>query len=120
MDLAEHPCSRDGEKHAAHDTRRSRKGNMIMKRSTIFLSSTFEDLQVHREYLLEVFKKLDLPWIAMEVFGSRPSNPLIESIKAVKECDIFVIILGTMYGSCPNSDISITESEYNTAIENNL
>ena len=93
---------------------------MNLKRPTIFLSSTFKDLRIHREHLLNVFRKFQLPCIAMEDFGSRPKKSLEECKKAVKEADIFVIILGTMYGYCPNGDISITEIEYETAIISGL
>ena len=99
---------------------RSIEVKMNLRHPTIFLSSTFKDLKIHREHLLNLFRKFQLPCIAMEDFGARSKNSLKECTKAVKEADIFVIILGTMYGYCPDGDLSITEIEYDTAINNDL
>ncbi|PAU78379.1 DUF4062 domain-containing protein [Halomonas salipaludis] len=85
-------------------------------RPTIFLSSTFSDLENHRKILLDTFRKFQLPCIAMEDFGARPGNSLEECIKAVQQADLFVLIVGTKYGSCPDGDVSITELEYQAAI----
>ena len=87
---------------------------------TIFLSSTFSDLKNHREILLDTFRKFQLPCIAMEDFGARPKNSLEECIKAVQQANIFVLIIGTKYGTCPDGKVSITELEYEAAVFNKL
>lgn len=89
----------------------------------VFLSSTFADLYDHRRVLLDTLRKMgdDIAVAAMEDFGSDPRNPIELCTKKVAECDAYVGVLGTRYGSIDKSSgMSITEIEYRTALARQL
>jgi hypothetical protein len=84
----------------------------------VFLSSTFRDLQAYRAELSEALRKLD-GWhsIRMEDFGARDSQAADFCRAKVAECDLFVGIVGHLYGSSPpGSEISYTVIEYEEAV----
>lgn len=83
----------------------------------VFLSSTFEDLaDTRREishWLREIFGA-DL--VIMETFGSNAAPPVINSVRRVRECDVFVGIYAHRYGTIDTaSGKSITEIELDEA-----
>lgn len=83
----------------------------------VFLSSTAKDLKEYRDKVFEALERLD-GWkcIRMEAFGAQAASALEFCRQEVRACDLFVGILGHLYGSCPEgSDISYTEDEYLTA-----
>lgn len=89
-------------------------------KSTVFLSSTWKDLEEHRKIIINSFQKLKFNIEVMELFGALPATPLKESLERVKSSDIFVGILGTRYGTIdPSTMKSITELEYLKAREFN-
>lgn len=83
----------------------------------VFLSSTYKDLIDHRKALFEAIESLDGYYcVRMETFGARDWESLDFCRKKVAECDLFVGILGHLYGSCPKESAqSYTEAEYETA-----
>jgi hypothetical protein len=84
----------------------------------VFLSSTSRDLSAHRSAVLRAIRKMDgFHCHAMEDFGARHASPLEFCRSSVQKCDVFVGILAGFYGSCPpESDVSYTEHEYETAL----
>lgn len=88
--------------------------------STIFLSSTWEDLKEHRKIVIEDLTRFKLNIEGMEFFGASPATPIKVSLKRVQSSDIFVGILGNRYGTIDSSTMkSITELEYIKAQECN-
>jgi tetratricopeptide (TPR) repeat protein len=89
-----------------------------MNVKTVFLSSTGKDLAAHRKAAGDAINKLDgYKCIRMEDFGAR--NAMADDFcqAKVKECDVFVGILGHCYGSSPKgSEQSYTEQEYDAAV----
>ena len=85
----------------------------------VFLSSTSKDLFEYREAVAKAIHGLDgYHCVQMENFGARNQQALEFCRGKVRECDIFVGILGLLYGSCPEGvNLSYTEDEYVTAIE---
>lgn len=85
----------------------------------VFLSSTSKDLFEYREAAAKAIHDLDgYHCVQMENFGARNQQALEFCRGKVRECDIFVGILGLLYGSCPEGvNLSYTEDEYVTAIE---
>jgi Domain of unknown function (DUF4062) len=82
----------------------------------IFLSSTYEDLIDHRQSVELSLSMSDIPYNAMEHFGSSSTPPVKTCLDAVKASDVFVGIIGVRYGSSPaNGVLSYTEREYRTA-----
>ncbi len=87
----------------------------------VFLSSTSKDLREFRLRAKGAISDLgDYQCIAMEHFGAHDAAAEDYSLDRVAECDLFVLLLGATYGSCPPSaDKSYTELEYDKAVELN-
>lgn len=85
----------------------------------VFLSSTTNDLISCREAAFAAICRLDgYHCVRMEDFGAKDCLPLSLCLKKVAECDVYVGILGHLYGSCPgDGEKSYTELEYEKATE---
>lgn len=93
---------------------------MGMKRKlNIYISSTFIDLKKERNAIIEqVLHAGHIP-ISIDRFGpSKKFNPAINE-KAIRECDVFVIIIGSRLGAMiqdnDGNEKSVIEFEYNFA-----
>lgn len=83
-----------------------------------FLSSTYIDLIEHRKFAIEALQRLGHDVGRMEVFGARPEEPMRACLSEIEACDVFIGIYAHRYGHVPSdSNISITEAEYNYAVE---
>jgi hypothetical protein len=83
-----------------------------------FLSSTYIDLIEHRKLAVEALERLGQEVGRMEVLGARPEEPSKACLLEIEACDVFVGIYAHRYGYIPaGSQISITEAEYNHAVE---
>ena len=84
----------------------------------VFLSSTCKDLAEHRQAVCDAIEGLDGYYCTrMETFGARDWESADFCQQKVGECELFVGVLGHLYGSCPRgSDQSYTEYEYETAV----
>lgn len=79
----------------------------------VFVSSTWLDLQEHREAVRAVIRQLGAVDVAMEHLGARDERPKAECLRLVREADAFVGIYAYRYGSVPDGEeVSITEAEY--------
>jgi formylglycine-generating enzyme required for sulfatase activity len=87
--------------------------------TTVFLSSTARDLAVYRAAVHEAISQLDgYRCIWMEDFGARDGTPAEVCQEQVARSDIFVGLIGHLYGSRPEqSEISYTQAEYEAAKE---
>src|SRR5687768_4016755 len=86
----------------------------------IFLSSTKKDLEKERKSLIELLKTADYEVCCMEWFGAFTKHPKDEVEDYVKQCPIYIILIGESYGSVPEMDNvllgkSFTEFEYDAA-----
>jgi|ERR1051325_3909496 hypothetical protein len=82
----------------------------------LFLSSTYEDLVLHREMVESSFAMSGIQYNAMEHFGSTPRPPLRTCLDSVEASEGFVGLLGVRYGgSPPNCVLSYTHREYRHA-----
>jgi hypothetical protein len=88
----------------------------------VFVSSTFQDLQDHRESVREVIRKLGATDVSMETLGARDERPKNECVRLLsEESQLFVGIYAYRYGYLPHGDpVSITETEYLVASERQL
>ncbi len=93
-----------------------------MTRSTdrkVFLSSTARDLGPCREAVFRAISRLDgYQCVRMEDFGARDkaADPFCRGL--VAECDVFVGLVGFLYGSAPpGGAVSFTVGEYEAAVE---
>lgn len=83
----------------------------------IFLSSTGRDLAGYRQAVYDIIAKVEgFECIGMEHFGAIPKPSLKVCIQKVTECDLYVGIIGHVFGNCPpESDKSYTMHEYECA-----
>jgi hypothetical protein len=88
------------------------------KRYSVFVSSTYRDLNKQRKGINEFLLKSNYIPLMMENFGSS-SKPSLKVIKEMlKITDYYVLIISGVYGSIvPSKRISYTENEYDIALE---
>ncbi|MCU1292871.1 MAG: Methyltransferase type 12, partial [Bryobacterales bacterium] len=72
----------------------------------VFLSSTADDLQPHRELVRSVIYDYDLTFLGMENFGAQPLPPIDVCLRYVEQCDVMVCLLGTRYGTRVDGQLS--------------
>lgn len=84
----------------------------------VFVSSTKEDLEEYRVALLKSFPSLDVLYRGMEFFGSRSQKPIKTMLAELRQCDVYLGIIGHRYGSIDaETKLSYTELEYQKAVE---
>jgi len=94
---------------------------MATKRQ-VFISSTAKDLAEFRSAAIAKIERLD-GWkcVNMERFGARAGRTVDVCKTLVQDCDLFLGIVGHLYGSCPEgSTTSYTEHEYEAAVTANI
>lgn len=93
----------------------------IKQHIPIFISSTYEDLVPYREEIQRNLIRLEQIIKGMEYFGSNPQDSLTVCLSQVRECKLFVGVLGMRYGSIDDeSGLSYSQMEYNEAIKNKI
>jgi formylglycine-generating enzyme required for sulfatase activity len=87
----------------------------------IYISSTYEDLKVHREAASKALRRLRHDIVAMEDYVATDERPLDACLADVAACDMYLGIIGWRYGYVPQENNpqkqSITELEYREAEE---
>ena len=87
----------------------------------IFVSSTYEDLKAYRDELERSIIYMNQTIKGMEFFGSTPERPLDKCLQTVRECKLYIGIIGMRYGSVEeDSGKSFTELEYDEAVKNRI
>jgi tetratricopeptide (TPR) repeat protein len=80
---------------------------------TVFVCSTFDDLEQEREGVLDAIRRVQQQHNAMEFFGARPGRPIDVCLDEVRKSDLLVVIVGEKYGSLPSGmAISYSQAEY--------
>jgi tetratricopeptide (TPR) repeat protein len=94
---------------------------MAEKKLNVMISSTSLDLPEHRKNVMHACLRLGLYYPdMMEHLTADTAPPLDVSLKMVDEADLYIGIFGVRYGTIPaGQTISITEAEYNRAVERN-
>lgn len=93
----------------------------IKQKFPVFVSSTYEDLVPYREGAQRVLIRLEQTIKGMEYFGSNPNRPLDVCLNSVRECKIYVGIIGMRYGSVDSvTGKSFTQLEYEEAVRSNI
>lgn len=89
----------------------------------IMVSSTFTDLEEHRQEVIDAIAKLGFHPLVMEHSGANAAEDVIgTSLAMVRDCSAYVLIISHKYGQTPvdpirNPDgLSITELEFNEAV----
>ena len=65
----------------------------------IFVSSTYEDLKAYRDEVERSIIYMNQTIKGMEFFGSTPERPLDKCLQTVRECKLYIGIIGMRYGS---------------------
>src|SRR5712691_6527231 len=83
----------------------------------VFISSTFVDLKSARAQIRAWLETVfDVPLLVMESFGSETAPPDVNSVRRMREAELFIGIYGFRYGQIePTSGKSITELELDEA-----
>ncbi len=93
----------------------------IKQHVPIFISSTYEDLIPYRDEVKRVLNRLEQIVKGMEFFGSKPQDSLSVCLSQLKECKLFISIIGMRYGSIDKeAGLSYTQLEYNEAIKQGI
>lgn len=89
---------------------------MQEKMYRIFVSSTFTDLRDERDTIIKSILQLGHFPICMENFVASQYHQMDFIKEQLDTADMFIIIIGKRYGSCPDGDTcSFTEHEYEYA-----
>ena len=102
------------------------KGNKT-EQPNIFISSTIEDKKILRQIIKDLLESKGYILVMSEYPETFPKpvspklNTFESSIAPIKDCDIFVLIVGKKYGNIETGKkISIIEAEYNEAVTQNI
>lgn len=90
------------------------------KRYQVFVSSTYEDLKRERETVIKAIWELGLIPAAMELFLPTGEKQWEIITRELDNCDYYVLIIGSQYGSLTPDGISYTEKEYDYAVSRKL
>ena len=88
---------------------------------SVFVSSTFEDLQAERRVIADVLLNCSCFPRGMELFTANARKPWDVISKEIEECDFYLLLIGGRYGSyCEDEDvrdrkISFTQREFEYA-----
>ncbi len=90
-------------------------------RPVIYISSTFFDLEEHRNILIDALQKTKSFEVrCMENYGTISKPPLQQCLDDVKASEFYILLLGNRYGYIPEGcPFSITNLEYKAAIGDN-
>ena len=87
-----------------------------MRKFSIFISSTYEDLKKERQALVGVALENNLIPVGMEQFHAAPTSQWNVITKMINESDLYLLVIGGRYGSIDKeTGLSYTEKEYNYA-----
>lgn len=94
---------------------------MFITQPKIFISSTVFDLTNERTAAYNAVNKAGgFPVMSEKTMEAQSTDSLTVCLGKVMESDIYVLILGGLYGWQPEGEESITELEYQTARNHNL
>ena len=84
--------------------------------SSVYISSTYEDLQEHRRAVSEAVRRMQHEPIGMEDYYAADERPLDRCLRDVRRCQAYIGILAWRYGFVPKGETrSITTLEYEEA-----
>lgn len=93
---------------------------MDEKKYQVFISSTYKDLELAREKVIETILKLYHFPVGMEMFSADDDEQWEVIQDTIDISDYYILILGHRYGSVTEEGISFTEKEYDYAKSKNI
>lgn len=89
-----------------------------LQRLTVMISSTILDLPEYRKQVQEACERLGMFPLMMEHLPASDDDAIAKSTQLVDQADVYVGVYAHRYGHIPvGHDISITEMEYNHAVD---
>jgi hypothetical protein len=85
------------------------------RRYQVFVSSTFEDLQVERQRVLQAVLEMKAFPAGMELFPSANEEQWSFIQREIESSDYYIVVTAGMYGSIAGDGRSFTEKEYDHA-----
>lgn len=82
----------------------------------VFISSVIAGLEESRTVTSEGIRALGHEVLQAEAFSARPDSPQVSCLRAVRESDVVVLIVGSRYGAPQQSGLSATHEEYQEGI----
>src|SRR2546421_7831489 len=87
----------------------------------VMISSTARDLPAHRKEAMDACLRQGMHPIMMEHLPASDADAIKASLDMVNEAEIYLGIFAHRYGYVPKGyDISITEMEYNRAVDRGI
>src|ERR1043166_5249914 len=94
---------------------------MAEEKKTAMISSTSVDLPEHRKEAIDACLRQGFFPIAMEHLPARDADAIRVSLEMVNKADVYIGIYAWRYGHVPEGrDISITEIEFDRAVERGI
>ena len=86
-----------------------------------FLSSTFDDLEDHRAFAIDVLRKSGFTVDPMEDWTADPAEPKVFSQERIEGNDLLILLVALRRGHIPDGETqSITQLEYRYAMEHGI
>ena len=93
----------------------------MKKKLQVFISSTWTDMILERQAVVEAILEAGHIPAGMELFSADNKKQFEVIKKVIDLCDYYILIIGQRYGSInPDTGISYTEMEYDYAIKNKI
>jgi tetratricopeptide (TPR) repeat protein len=94
---------------------------MPQVKKIVMISSTARDLPQHRKEVMDACLRQGMFPLMMEHLPANDDEAIAASLKMVDEADIYIGVFAHRYGYTPTGhDISVTEMEYNRAVERKI
>jgi hypothetical protein len=90
------------------------------KRYQVFVSSTYQDLQVERMEVMAALLELDCIPCGMEYFPAADETQWNFIQRLIDHCDYYIVIIGGCYGSLAPDGLSYTQKEYEYAVSKGI
>ena len=87
------------------------------KKYQVFVSSTYKDLIEERRVVTQALMEMDCIPAGMELFPAADEEQWEFIKKVIDDCDYYLLLIGSRYGSTTNDGISYTEKEYDYAVK---
>ena len=86
------------------------------KKYSVFISSTFLDLESERETIRKLVIDMGYIPLGMESFPATNEEQFGYIQKVIDNSDYYILVIGGRYGSITEDGISYTEKEYDYAL----
>ena len=86
------------------------------KRHQVFVSSTYRDLELERQSVIQALLELDCIPAGMELFPASDDDQWTLIKRVIDDCDYYIVIIAGRYGTSGPDGIGYTEKEYDYAV----